>query len=173
MRAMVGVAAVLFGGFAGGPAWAQGVLPDPAPTPGAINPAVMQANIGATICVRGWTRTVRPPEEYTYRLKREQMRAWGYTDRRLRDFEEDHLVSLGLGGAPYDHRNLWPEPRHTADGWDADRKDELEAELGRLVCTGRVSLTEAQRAMATDWIAAWRRYVGLPGATGEATGEGE
>ncbi len=33
----------------------------------------------------------------------------------------------GWGGAPYDPRNLWPEPRATADGWNADVKDELEA----------------------------------------------
>ena len=58
---------------------------------------------------------------------------------------EDHLVPLDLGGAPYDPRNLWPEPRATADGWNADVKDELEAVLSRLVCSGRVPLAEAQR----------------------------
>ena len=57
---------------------AQSSLPDPALTPGAINPAVTQDDIQSTICVRGWTRTVRPPERYTYRLKRQQIRAYGY-----------------------------------------------------------------------------------------------
>lgn len=52
--------------------------PDPSRTPGAINPDVTQTNIYETICVRGWTRTVRPPEDYTYQLKREQLRKWGY-----------------------------------------------------------------------------------------------
>jgi hypothetical protein len=55
-------------------------LPDPRRTPGAVNPAVTQANIDSTICVRGWTRTVRPPERYTESLKRQQMREYGYTD---------------------------------------------------------------------------------------------
>jgi hypothetical protein len=87
------------------------------------------------------------------------MHAWGYADRRLRDYEEDHLVPLSLGGAPYDRGNLWPEPRHAADGWDADRKDELEARLAQLVCGGNLSLAEAQRAIARDWIAAYQRYV--------------
>ena len=137
-------------------------LPDPARTPGAINAAVTQDDIDATICVRGWTRTVRPLERYTYELKRRQIRAWGYADRRLGDYEEDHLVPLELGGSPDDPRNLWPEPRAAADGWGADRKDELEGALNDLVCSGRLPLSEAQRAIAADWIAAYRRYVGDP-----------
>jgi hypothetical protein len=137
-------------------------LPDPGLTPGAVNPAVTEATIDTTICVRGWTRTVRPPAGYTEELKRRQIREYGYADRRLRSYEEDHLVSLDLGGSPDDPRNLWPEPREAADGWNADRKDELEAVLARLVCAHQVLLREAQRAIATDWISAYRRFVGGP-----------
>jgi hypothetical protein len=54
---------------------------------------------------------VRPPQQYTHALKRQQIREFGYADGKLGDYEEDHLVPLGLGGAPYDPRNLWPEPR--------------------------------------------------------------
>ena len=135
-------------------------LPDPGLTPGAINPDVTEATIDTTICVRGWTRTIRPAAGYTEELKRRQIREYGYGDRRLRSYEEDHLIPLDLGGSPDDPRNLWPEPRQPADGWDADRKDELEAVMVRLVCERRVPLREAQRAMASDWIAAYRRYVG-------------
>ena len=110
-------------------ALAQSSLPNPALTPGAINPAVTQDNIGETICVRGWTRTVRPPREYTEQLKRDQIRQYGYQTNQLRDFEEDHLIPIGLGGAPANPRNLWPEPRWRAGGWTADMKDELEARL--------------------------------------------
>src|SRR5271165_3102264 len=112
----------------------QGALPDRIRTPGAFNPEVRQDNIASTICVRGWTRTVRPSRRYTSALKRQQIREWGYADQRMSDYEEDHLVPLGLGGAPYDPRNLWPEPRTTMDGWNADLKDELEAVLARQVC---------------------------------------
>lgn len=143
----------------GPPAWAQVGLPDPRLTPGALNPTVTQNNIGETICVEGWTRTVRPPERYTSALKRRQIREYGYADRRLGHYEEDHLVPLGLGGAPYDPGNLWPEPRNSPDGWDADRKNELEYALNRLVCRGRVPLAEAQRAIATNWIAAYQRFI--------------
>ena len=135
-------------------------LPDPGLTPGALNPAVTESTIDTTICVRGWTRSVRPPAKYTEALKRRQIREYGYADRRLRSYEEDHLVPLDIGGSPDDPRNLWPEPREATDGWNADRKDELEAVLARLVCAHQVSLREAQRAIATEWIAAYRRFVG-------------
>jgi len=143
-------------------AWAQVDLPDLRLTRGALNPGVTQENIGDTICMAGWTRTDRPPVGYTEDLKRRQIREYGYADRRLGYYEEDHLVPLDLGGSPTDPRNLWPEPRRAADGWDADRKDKLEYALNRLVCSGRVPLAEARGAIATDWIAAYRRYV--PGA---------
>src|SRR6266566_1125342 len=134
---------------------AQSSLPDASITPGAINPTVTQKTIGETICARGWTRMVRPPVQYpvqyTEELKRQQIRTFGYDDRRLSHYEEDHLIPLGLGGAPADPRNLWPEPRASPDGWGADRKDEVEFALNELVCSGRVPLREAQRAIATDW----------------------
>ena len=139
-----------------------GSLPDPRLTPGAINPAVTEETMDVTICIRGWTRTIRPPADYTEALKRRQIREYGYGDRRLRSYEEDHLIPLDVGGSPDDPRNLWPEPRQAADGWNADRKDPLEAVLVRLVCEGRVPLRDAQRAMATNWIEAYRSYVGAP-----------
>jgi len=91
---------------------AGAVLPNSARTPGAVNPAVSQANIGRTICVSGWTATIRPPSSFTTRLKVAQLTS-GYTykgDTSSRDYEEDHLISLELGGAPSAEANLWPEP---------------------------------------------------------------
>jgi hypothetical protein len=68
---------------------AQSSLPDASTTPGAINPAVTQKTIDHTICARGWTRMVRPPVQYTEELKRQQVRTFGYDDRRLSHYEED------------------------------------------------------------------------------------
>src|SRR6185437_9496232 len=111
-------------------------LPDPTATPGALNPAVTQQNIDHTICQRGWTRTIRPPVRYTERLKRRLLYspASPYYDpgARLRWFELDHRVPLGLGGAPADPRNLWDEPRFGR--WSARQKDELEGLVSALVC---------------------------------------
>ncbi len=108
-------------------------------TPGALNPDVTQATIRATICRDGWTRTIRPPTDYTNDLKRRQMRLYG---RRgvLGDFQEDHLISLELGGHPTDPRNLWPQPYPRASAVDA-----IENELNREVCSGELSLADAQR----------------------------
>jgi hypothetical protein len=159
MKTAMAVLTCVVASLVAGGALAQSALPDPSQTPGMINPAVTPATIGTTICVRGWTRTVRPPVEFTEELKRRQIGTFGYGDRRLGDYEEDHLIPLELGGDPSDSRNLWPEPRVAPGGWGADRKDELEWVLNRLVCAGRLPLREAQRAIATDWIAAYRRYV--------------
>ena len=108
-------------------------------TPGVLNPEVTQANIGSTICVRGWTKTVRPPTTYTTELKRKQIPEYGLTGG-LADFQEDHLISLELGGDPTDPHNLWPEPIKRAS-----EVDRIENELNRKVCEGSLTLAEAQR----------------------------
>jgi len=108
-------------------------------TPGALNPDVTQVNIHSTICVPGWTATIRPPPDYTDALKVKQMREYGETGPPSA-YEEDHLISLELGGAPRDPRNLWPEPRPRAD-----EVDRIENELNAKVCSGELSLADAQR----------------------------
>jgi hypothetical protein len=90
-----------------------------------MNPEVTQDNIQSTICVRGWTRTGRPDRAFTQSLKRQQIGALGYQDHRMSQYEEDRLIPLSLGGAASDRRNLWPEPRFPAAGWNAEMKDEL------------------------------------------------
>ena len=112
---------------------------DPTRTPGALNADVTQANIHQTVCVRGWTKTVRPPVEYTNGLKVKQMRQYGEVGAPSK-FQEDHLISLELGGAPTDPRNLWPEPYPRASTVDA-----IENELNGKVCSGELSLADAQR----------------------------
>lgn len=141
-------------------------LPNPRLTPGAINPAVTQDNLRETICRPGYSRSIRPPESYTERLKREQIRQYGYPQQmgkdayRLREYEEDHLISLELGGSPDDPKNLWPQPHHVIGGWGSYAKDRLENRLHSLVCKGKIPLAEAQRAIATNWIEAYKQYVG-------------
>ena len=125
----------LFGGHG---ADTLAVLANAALTPGSLNPAVTQATIASTICVRGWTKTVRPPQSYTGSLKLRQMRLYGETGSPS-DYQEDHLISLELGGNPTDPRNLWPEPYPRAA--DVDR---IENDLNRRVCDGSLSLAAAQ-----------------------------
>jgi hypothetical protein len=119
-------------------AGAPAVVADPVRTPGVLNPDVTQATIGTTICVQGWTRTIRPPSEYTNALKLRQMRAYGESGPPSA-FQEDHLISLELGGHPTDPRNLWPEPYPRAS-----HVDTIENELNAQVCSGALTLAQAQ-----------------------------
>jgi hypothetical protein len=114
------------------------ILADPKRTPGVLNPTVTQANIRSTICRHGWTDTIRPPVSYTNALKAKQMRQYGETGS-LSDYQEDHLISLELGGNPTDPRNLWPEPYPRAA--DVDR---IENQLNDEVCSGELTLAQAQ-----------------------------
>lgn len=71
-----------------------------------------------------------------------------------------HLVPLELGGSPASPENLWPEPHRVVGGWGSPAKDRLENRLNHLVCRGRLSLASARRRIATDWIEAYKRFLG-------------
>jgi len=134
-----------------------GDLPDPVKTPGAINPLVTQDNIKTTICVKGWTKTIRPPVTYTNRLKKKQMADMNLPGK-MSDYEEDHLISLELGGHPTDPKNLWPQL--WVGQWGARKKDVVETRLNRLVCAGKITLADAQKMVSTDWIDAYKKTSG-------------
>lgn len=130
-------------------------------TPGVVNPAVTQDNIKDNICKSGWTATIRPPVTYTNKLKADQLattyksfaKIYG-TDLGL--YEEDHLISLQLGGDPKDPKNLFPQPYA---GNNARKKDVVETKLKRLVCDGTITLKVAQTAIAKNWVLAYNKYV--------------
>ena len=161
--------------------------PDPHLFPGATNPSITPANIGNNICKKGWTTTsIRPTSSYTTALKKAQMHTLDdatpnalpkITTQSGRGtkadlakcvdhsgnpscYEEDHLISLELGGDPRSPDNLWPEPWFGP--WNAHIKDTLENKLHAMVCDGRIGLRDAQVAIATDWVAAYRKYVAAP-----------
>jgi hypothetical protein len=121
-------------------------FPDSTCTPGELDPKVTQSNIKTTICVAGYTKTVRPPTSYTNALKVQQIREYGYTDTKVKDYEEDHFVPLELGGNPTDPRNLWPEL-----GPSPNPKDRVEGKLKRLVCSKKMTLGDAQQRIRANW----------------------
>ncbi|MGB6727402.1 MAG: hypothetical protein WBE74_16040, partial [Terracidiphilus sp.] len=73
------------------------------------------------------------------------------------EYEVDYLITPGLGGDD-DIRNLWPEPYHSAT-WNSHLKDELEERLHEMVCSDQLDLSVAQNAIASNWIAAYQKYV--------------
>ena len=139
-------------------------MPNRALTPG----AVLTTN-AARVCVRGYSARVRdvPQSEKDAVYAR-----YGVIDVPYKH-EVDHLVSLEIGGSNA-IANLWPEPY--AGRWGARTKDVLEDRLHELVCDGRLGLRSAQRIEASDWVLAYRRYVGgtptAPAPSGSGGGGG-
>ncbi len=146
------------GGFtssseAGGQCRSVNALPDPVCTPGAIDPNVTQDNIQSTICVPGYSSSVRPPVSYTEPLKLQSIQQYGYNDTSPSAYEYDHLIPLELGGNPTDTKNLWAEPSYgTYTSFD---KDGFENYLHAQVCSGGLSLVQAQTEIASDWVKYW------------------
>lgn len=127
-------------------------LPDATCTPGATDQRVTQADIKQTICVSGYTKTVRPSSSITGAMKLVSMGQYGFTDSPSH-YEYDHLISLELGGAPLDAKNLWSEP-----GASPNPKDKIENKLHSLVCSGAMTLVEAQSRITTNWTTALSGY---------------
>jgi hypothetical protein len=152
------------------------VLPDPSRTPGVSDDTVTEANYRTQLC-RGTngkklhtTDEKRPSTAYTNKLKKKQLAEWsGYSNKKLSAYEEDHLISLELGGSDSDTGNLWPEFWDTGKSpykatWGAHVKDGLETELGRRICLAddnpeHLSLTDARIAISGDWVKAYKDYV--------------
>jgi hypothetical protein len=88
-------------------------------------------------------------------LRQKVFSEYGIDNARPNSYEVDYLITPELGGAE-SIRNLWPEPYSTV--WNAHVKDALEDRLHDLVCQGKVDLATAQREIATDWIAAYKKY---------------
>jgi hypothetical protein len=129
-------------------------LPDATCQPGALNSAVTQSTISSTICVGGYSSSIRPSTSYTNALKVTQIAQYGYSDTSTADYEEDHLIPLSLGGNPTSPLNLWPEPRYSVGSETAADKDTVEYKLYQAVCAGTVKLAPAQQAIAGDWTTA-------------------
>ena len=130
------------------------VLPDPAVTPGVVNPAVNARNLKDTVCKDNWTATVRPPVAWTNKLKAQDLPA----GHRLEEYELDHLISIEDGGAPADPKNLWMMVY--ADRYGARVKDVLETKVKRLVCAETITLDQARAALSPNWLIGYQQYVG-------------
>ncbi len=107
------------------------------------------------ICVSGYSKKVR---DVPQAVKEQAYREYGITSRQPREYEVDHLISLELGGSN-SIKNLWPESFIT-ETWNAHVKDKLENRLHEMICREQIDIKAAQREISTDWIAAYKKYVG-------------
>ena len=89
-------------------------------------------------------------------LQRKVLEEYGISGAEPRAYEIDYLITPGLGGAD-DIHNLWPQS-YSATAWNAEVKDALEDRLREMVCNGNLTLTQAQREIAGNWIAAYKKY---------------
>jgi hypothetical protein len=121
-----------------------------------LNPDVNEDTVMQTICVPGYTQTVRPSSSYTNGIKAKLLRENGIDESMMRYYELDHIVPLALGGHPRKPANLALQP------WDGEhgaiRKDLLERRLQIMVCRGELQLTDAQACIAEDWEACDARH---------------
>jgi hypothetical protein len=140
----------------------QPALPDSLPsselTPGDVLPVTVK-----DLCVPGFAKKVR---NVPVAVKRQVLALYGIQHPEPGEYEVDHLVSLELGGSN-SIRNLWPESCRTTP-WNARVKNRLENRLHQLVCEGKLDLATAQQEIASDWIAAYKKYFGrdLPSSAG-------
>src|SRR5262245_14207833 len=125
------------------------ILPDPAKTPGDVLDVTKN-----DICVPGYSKKVRDVPES---VKRQAYANYGITSHQPREYEVDHLISLELGGSN-SIKNLWPQS-YLTQPYNAHVKDALENKLHKMVCEGAIDLKVAQRAIAANWIEAYRKYV--------------
>ena len=126
----------------------SGMLPDPGITPGSTR----TVSLTELCAVEHEDVVVNVPVP----LQSQVFREYGIKGVPDADYEVDYLITPGLGGAD-DVRNLWPEP-HANTTWNSYVKDQLEDHLHRMVCDGKVSLGEAQKEIAGNWIAAYQKY---------------
>jgi hypothetical protein len=131
----------------------SGILPDPTITPGAVRTANIGEACGAsTRELRHWSR------ERDDRI----MREYGLPAGAHPQYEVDHLIPLCLGGAD-DDRNRWAQPRRSIEPvFNAERKDELEARMCALACSGQLDIATAQKQISDDWTEAYKRFFREP-----------
>lgn len=125
-------------------------LPDTACTPGAIIATATKD----VICQSGYARTVRnvPTSE-----KDQVYAEYGILSHTAGQYEVDHLVSLELGGSN-DIANLWPEAASPKPGFH--EKDKVENYLHDQLCSGAITLNQAQTEIATNWLAVYNQMPG-------------
>jgi hypothetical protein len=122
-------------------------IPNSRLTPGAAILASRQA-----VCALANTKNKAVPVT----LREQVFQEYGIAGAAPQAYEVDYLVTPALGGAD-DIRNLWPHS-YSATVWNARVKDDLEDRLREMVCDGSLDLTQAQKEIAENWIAAYKKY---------------
>lgn len=125
----------------------NGKYPDASCTPGNVFSHVTAKQV----CTPGYARKVRHVPQS---VKDKVYADYGITNHFPGQYEIDHFVALELGGSN-EVANLWPEPANPTPGFH--EKDKVENYLHAQVCSGKRSLSDAQRAIVSDWVAVYKQ----------------
>jgi hypothetical protein len=117
-----------------------------------LTPGAVRTVAAADVCAVDLTGNA----EVIPAVQQQVFAQYGMPDAEPRAFEVDYLITPALGGSD-DIRNLWPQP-YGGSLWNAHVKDALEDRLRQMVCSGEIDLATAQREIAVNWIAAYRKY---------------
>lgn len=130
------------------------LLPDRSVTPGAVNPAIVADPSGksiivdgveANICAKGFTTD--PYKKTTEAMKHQVCEKYGEKDcLNPSKGEINHLIPLEIAGKDAIN-NLWWQPQP-----DYHVKNQLEDKLKSMVCSGKISLNQAQSCMLHNWV---------------------
>jgi len=122
---------------------------------GVFNPEVTQETIEQTICVPGYAKAMRPSTNITLSVKQRLLKRSGRDSADAFEYKLDYIVPVALGGHPSKAENFELQRR---GGAAEKHKIEIEAKLHCLVCSGDLTLADAQREISNGWQAAHNRY---------------
>lgn len=125
----------------------NGALPDKACTPGTVIPSITKMQV----CVAGYAKSVRNVSDAE---KNQAYAEYGIISHKTGEYEVDHLISLELGGSN-DIANLWAEGANPTPGFH--EKDQVENYLHKQVCSGVITLEQAQRDISNNWLAIYEK----------------
>jgi hypothetical protein len=141
-------------------------LPDPVVTPGAVNPNAVADLTGASHIVNGLEMNLCAKSFRSTFIRKTIVNFPGLKKKACAEYsvancdvsvEGDHLISIELGGCQDCLTNLWPQPMAEAKIKDHQVEDKLPG----LVCSGKISLADAQRCLATDWVVCSQRIAAM------------
>lgn len=145
-------------------------LPNPTLTPGVVNGVVIADTTGKQHLVGGVEINIcavdfrtKPFRKTSSSLKSEvcsEYDAKPGTCPSMLHGEVDHLIPLEIGGQDT-LRNLWwqPAPEYKV-------KDHyVEDLLPKLICTSKITLPEAQKCIASNWVTCMKKVKSLEGSS--------
>lgn len=137
-------------------------LPDARYTPGAVDPLAVADLSGArhriggierNVCAKDFrTAPIRARIRNFAKLKKQACAEYGVA-RCDGSVEGDHLISIEIGGCPDCLTNIAPQPMAEARVKD----HQVEDVLPKLVCAGKITLPDAQKCIAGDWVSCMAR----------------